>query len=59
MFNSFGEVLWEDPVNVYGLDFSKEISIKEGEIEVYKVTKNVPEGEGLNKPAILILKFKK
>ena len=29
LFNDFGEIMWENPVDIRGIDFSKEVSISE------------------------------
>ena len=35
LYNQFAEIIWESPVNILGVNFDQEVSIKEGIVEVY------------------------
>lgn len=44
LYNWYAEIIWEWEVNIVKFDFSKEVSLGEGLVEVYKETKGTPAG---------------
>lgn len=48
LYNQYAEIIWENPVDILGVNFDQEVSISEGLVEVYKTSKNIPRNTGLN-----------